>query len=81
MATRMCLGTIEQLTKVWDENGVVTGLTGAGATVSLVFAPEATVGSYVLLYAGCAVEVLDPQAAAGALELRAEAEAAGSGAA
>jgi len=73
----MCLGSIERLTDAWDEGGARMGRTQSGAVVSLAFAPEATAGSHVLLYAGCAVEVLDPRAAAEALELRAEAEAAG----
>jgi hydrogenase expression/formation protein HypC len=70
----MCLGTIEQLTETWDEEGTPMGRTGVGTVVSLAFAPEAAAGSYVLLYAGCAVEVLDAQAAAEALELRSAAE-------
>jgi len=73
----MCLGSIELVTETWDEAGTRVGRTQSGAVVSLAFAPEAAAGSHVLLYAGCAVEVLDPRAAAEALELRAEAEAAG----
>jgi hydrogenase maturation factor len=75
-AREMCLGTIEQLTKVWDEGGTPVALTGAGTVVSLAFAPEAAVGAHVLVYAGCAVELLDSQAAAEALKLRSAAEAA-----
>jgi hydrogenase maturation factor len=75
----MCLGSIELLTEVWQEDGAKLARTQAGALVSLAFTPEAEVGSYVLLYADCAVELLDPHAAADALELRAAAEQAAAG--
>lgn len=71
----MCLGSIERLAAAWDEAGARVGRTETGATLSLAFVPEAEAGSYVLVYAGCAVEVVDPAAAAETIALRAEAEA------
>jgi len=74
----MCLGSIELLSDVWSEGSARVGRTEAGTVLSLEFAPEAESGSYVLAYAGCAVEVLDAVAAAETMALRAEAGAAAS---
>jgi hydrogenase maturation factor len=72
----MCLGSIELLTDVWSEGSARVGRTQAGRILSLAFAPEAGPGSYVLAYAGCAVEVVDAAAAAQTIALQTEAEAA-----
>lgn len=78
VVSAMCLGSIERLTAVSGGGGSRVGVTQDGSTVSLAFAPEAEAGSYVLVYAGCAVEVVDPAAAAETVALRAEAEGAAS---
>jgi hydrogenase maturation factor len=67
----MCLGGIAVLVDAWDERGARVGRLDDGDVVSLAFVPEARVGSYVLVQLGIPVEVLDPQDAAAALELRA----------
>ena len=72
----MCLGSIERLQETWSEAGARVGRTESGATLSLAFAPEAKAGSFVLVYAGCVVEVVPPEVAAETVALRAEAEAA-----
>jgi hydrogenase expression/formation protein HypC len=72
----MCLGSIERLASVREDGEARVGRTESGTELSLAFAPEAEAGSYVLVYAGCAVEVVDAAAAAETMALRAEAEAA-----
>lgn len=66
----MCLGTIERLVDVWDEEGARMGRAECGAVLSLAFAPEAAVGSHVVSHAGIAVRTLDPESAADAAALR-----------
>ena len=70
----MCLGSIERLADVSEDRGARIGATESGSAISLAFAPDAEAGSYVLVYAGCAVEVVDPAAAAETVALRAQAE-------
>lgn len=66
----MCLGTIERLVDVWDEEGARLGRAECGAVLSLAFAPDAAAGSHVVAHAGIAVRTLDPAAAADAEALR-----------
>jgi hydrogenase maturation factor len=66
----MCLGTIERLVEVWDEEGARMGRAECGVVLSLAFAPEAVQGSHVVAHAGIAVHTLDPDSAADAQTLR-----------
>lgn len=66
----MCLGRIERLVEVWDEEGARMGRAECGAVLSLAFAPDAVVGTHVVAHAGIAVRMLDPDSAADAQALR-----------
>ena len=68
----MCLGTIERLVDVCDDQGARMGRAECGAVLSLAFAPDAVAGSHVVAHAGIAVRTLDPEAAADAEALREE---------
>ena len=67
----MCLGSIAQLVETWDEGGARLGRLADGCVVTLLYVPDAPVGAYVLLHLGIPVEVLAPETARDALELRA----------
>lgn len=66
----MCLGKIERLADVWDDGGARMGRSECGIVLSLAFAPDAAVGSYVLAHAGVVVRTLDPDSAEDAEALR-----------
>ena len=68
----MCLGGIAVLVDAWDERGARVGRLDDGDVVPLAFVPEAQPGSYVLVQLGIPVEVLNPDDATAALELRAD---------
>ena len=68
--TPMCLGRIERLAEVWDDGGTRVARSECGVVLSLAFAPDAVVGSYVIAHAGIAVRVLDPDSAEDAEALR-----------
>jgi hydrogenase maturation factor len=70
LTPEMCLGTIERLVEVWDEDGARLGRAKCGAVLSLAFAPDAVAGSHVVAHAGLAVRTLDPESAADAAALR-----------
>ena len=65
--------------KVIDREGDVgvVELSGVTSRVSLALVPEASVGQYVIVHAGFAIQVLDEAAAEETLRLLAEIEAAG----
>jgi hydrogenase maturation factor len=67
----MCLGSIGRLAEAWDESGVRLGRLDDGCVVPLAYVPEAQPGAHLLLHLGIPVEVLAPEAAREALELRA----------
>ena len=67
----MCLGSITRLAEAWDEDGSRLGRLEDGCVVSLAYVPEAQPGEHLLLHLGIPVEVLAPEAAREALELRA----------
>jgi len=66
----MCVGSIALLEETWDENGAPVGRLSDGCVVSLSFVPDAEPGAQLLLHLGIPVEVLSPEAARDALELR-----------
>jgi hydrogenase maturation factor len=70
----MCVGSIALLVDVWDEDGARVGRVEDGCVVSLSFVPVAQPGAQLLLHLGIPVEVLDPDTAQDALQLRAEAQ-------
>jgi hydrogenase maturation factor len=67
----MCVGSITRLVQAWDEDGVRLGRLEDGCVVPLAYIPEAQPGAHLLLHLGIPVEVLAPEAAREALELRA----------
>jgi len=66
----MCLGGIAVLAEAWEEDGARLGRLADGSVVALAFVPDARPGAHLLVHLGIPVEVLDPDAAAGALALR-----------
>jgi len=68
----MCIGSITVLREVWEENGARLGRVEDGCVVPLAYVPDARPGVHLLLHLGIPVEVLDPDAARDALELRAQ---------
>ncbi|SUP40233.1 HypC/HybG/HupF family hydrogenase formation chaperone [Veillonella criceti] len=58
----MCLAVPAQLIKVNEFIGTIE-LTGVTRDVNLMLVPEAKVGDYVLVHAGCAVQVVDEEEA------------------
>ena len=66
----MCIGSIAVLDEVWEEEGVPVGRLADGCVVSLSFVPQARPGADLLLHLGIPVEVLDPDTARDAVELR-----------
>ena len=69
-AALMCLGTVGAIEELWSEGGLPMGRV-AGRPVCLAYTPEAAVGDAVLIHLGFALEVLDPDRAAAAQDLRA----------
>jgi hypothetical protein len=67
----MCVGSIVHLTEAWDEDGVRVGRLDDGCVVPLAYVPDAEPGAHLLLHLGIPVEVLAPEVARDALELRA----------
>ncbi len=58
----MCLAVPAQLVAVNDFIGTIE-LTGVTRDVNLMLVPEAKVGDFVLVHAGCAVQVVDEEEA------------------
>ncbi|WP_251440747.1 HypC/HybG/HupF family hydrogenase formation chaperone [Veillonella intestinalis] len=63
----MCLAVPAQLIKVNEFIGTIE-LTGVTRDVNLMLVPEAKVGDYVLVHAGCAVQVVDEEEARATME-------------
>ena len=68
----MCVGSIAVLAEAWDEGAARVGRLDDGCVVPLSFVPAAEPGAHLLLHLGIPVEVLDPDTAREALELREE---------
>jgi len=69
----MCLAVPAQIEKMEDQRGTVA-LDGNRAEVILSLVPEATVGDWVLVHAGYAITVLEPQEAKETYDLLKEME-------
>jgi hydrogenase expression/formation protein HypC len=70
---------VGRVTRVWDEDGVPMALVRGDdreQPACLLYVPEAIAGSYVLVHAGFAVELLEPADAQGAGQLPAGEEVA-----
>lgn len=71
----MCLGAVGRITRTWDAGGVPMAEVDFGSrtdTVCLLYKPEATVGTSVLVHMGFVMEELDEERAQDALALRKE---------
>jgi hydrogenase maturation factor len=68
----MCVGSIAVLAEAWDDGAARVGRLDDGCVVSLSFVPGSAPGDTLLLHMGIPVEVLDPDTAREALELREE---------
>jgi hydrogenase expression/formation protein HypC len=64
----VCLAVPARLVETRDTTGLVD-FGGVRREVSLLFVPEAAVGDYVLVHAGCAIERLDEAEAEETLRL------------
>lgn len=58
----MCLAVPAQLVQVNEFVGAIA-LTGVTRDVNLMLVPEAKVGDWVLVHAGCAVQIVDEEEA------------------
>jgi len=68
----MCVGSIAVLAEAWDDGAARVGRLEDGCVVPLSFVPDAAPGAHLLLHMGIPVDILDPQTAREALELREE---------
>ncbi|MBQ9068540.1 MAG: HypC/HybG/HupF family hydrogenase formation chaperone [Eggerthellaceae bacterium] len=68
----MCLAIPAMVTEIDDDRMANVDILGAQRSASLDLVPQAQVGDYVLVHAGFAIEVVDPQFAKETLDLIAE---------
>jgi hypothetical protein len=68
----MCVGSIAVLAEAWDDGAARVGRLDDGCVVPLSFVPGAEPGAHLLLHMGIPVEILAPETAREALELRQE---------
>jgi hydrogenase expression/formation protein HypC len=64
----MCIGIPVRLVER-DEYSGIGEIEGVQRRISLALVPEAKLGDYVLVHAGCGMQVIDEEAAAETLEL------------
>ena len=65
----MCLAIPAQITELKDNNIVEVNILGATREASIDLTPTEKVGYYVIVHAGFAIEVVDPEFAEETLEL------------
>jgi hydrogenase expression/formation protein HypC len=65
----MCLAIPAQITQLKDDNMVEVSILGVTREASIDLTPQAQVGDFVLVHAGFAIEVVDPQFAQETLDL------------
>ena len=71
----MCLGSVGRIIRIWDEGGVPMAEVDFGTrtdAVCLLYQPQATINSPVLVHMGFVMEELDEERANDALALRKE---------
>ncbi|MBB4197160.1 hydrogenase assembly protein HupF [Rhodoblastus sphagnicola] len=69
----MCLAIPVQVTELLDGDMAKVSLDGVGKVISLALVEDVSVGDYVILHVGYALNKLDPEEAQKTLELLAEA--------
>lgn len=65
----MCLAIPAKIVELEDNNLAKVDILGVSRTVSVDLTPQAQVGDYVLVHAGFAIEVVDPQYAQETIDL------------
>lgn len=65
----MCLAIPGKVTEINEEGLANVDILGAQRSASLDLVPQAQVGDYVLVHAGFAIEVVDPQFAQETIDL------------
>ena len=65
----MCLAIPAKIVELEDDNLAKVDILGVSRTVSVDLTPQAEVGDYVLVHAGFAIEVVDPQYAQETIDL------------
>ena len=65
----MCLAIPAQVKEIDEGNLATVDILGVTREISLALTPQAEVGSYVLVHAGFAIEVVDEQFAQETLDL------------
>lgn len=64
----MCLAIPTQIKEIDADRMALVELGGVARRVSLIMAPEAQVGDYVLVHTGYAISVMDPEEAEASLQ-------------
>jgi len=64
----MCLAIPTQIKEIDADRMALVELGGVARRVSLIMAPEAQVGDYVLVHTGYAISVMDPEEAEASLK-------------
>lgn len=65
----MCLAIPAQIVQMKEDNMVEVNILGVTRDASIDLTPQAQVGDFVLIHAGFAIEVVDPEFARETLEL------------
>lgn len=65
----MCLAIPAKITQIKEDNLVEVSILGVTREASIDLTPDAQVGDYVLIHAGFAIEIVDPQFAQDTLDL------------
>ena len=65
----MCLAIPAKITELDEGNMATVDILGVTRSISIDLTPQATVGAYVLVHAGFAIEVVSEQAANETLDL------------
>lgn len=65
----MCLAIPAKITELDEGNMAIVDILGVTRSISIDLTPQATVGDYVLVHAGFAIEVVSEQAANETLDL------------
>ena len=65
----MCLAIPAKIVELEDDNLAKVDILGVSRTVYVDLTPQAQVGDYVLVHAGFAIEVVDPQYAQETIDL------------
>lgn len=65
----MCLAIPAKIVEMKDDNMVEVDILGVTRDASIDLTPQATVGDYILVHAGFAIEVVDQQYAEETIEL------------